>query len=204
MSTATLDSVSSASSIAPVDRHGSPLAPGGLALVHSLLNTRAAGSRCEDQLLELSTARAWLAETLIVWADRKAVEVPHLELTAHDLPPLRKLRDGIESMLLAGRRREASFTARLDLTMTADAQVTVHPRGRQASDWMRSAVLAECLAAQLTSVWPRLKLCANPECNAAFYDRSKNRSGVWHDVHVCGNRHNLRASRARRRGGGLG
>jgi predicted RNA-binding Zn ribbon-like protein len=33
----------------------------------------------------------------------------------------------------------------------------------------------------------------------AFFDRSRNNSGVWHDVAACGNAINLRASRARRR-----
>ncbi|MGY3230346.1 putative RNA-binding Zn ribbon-like protein [Luteibacter sp. HA06] len=33
----------------------------------------------------------------------------------------------------------------------------------------------------------------------AFQNRSKNASAVWHDVRVCGNAINLRASRARHR-----
>jgi predicted RNA-binding Zn ribbon-like protein len=44
-----------------------------------------------------------------------------------------------------------------------------------------------------------MRLCRNPTCRAAFYDRSKNNSAVWHDVKACGNAINLRASRARRR-----
>ena len=36
---------------------------------------------------------------------------------------------------------------------------------------------------------------------AAFYDESRNSSRVWHDVKVCGNPVNARASRARRRAG---
>lgn len=47
--------------------------------------------------------------------------------------------------------------------------------------------------------WRRLKQCHNPDCRSTFYDRSKNTSGVWHSVKVCGNAANLRASRARRR-----
>ncbi|MGV9881539.1 CGNR zinc finger domain-containing protein [Streptomyces sp. NPDC003006] len=46
----------------------------------------------------------------------------------------------------------------------------------------------------------RLKTCRNPLCRVAFYDRSRNNSGVWHDVKTCGNAANLRAYRARRRG----
>jgi predicted RNA-binding Zn ribbon-like protein len=45
----------------------------------------------------------------------------------------------------------------------------------------------------------RLKTCRNPRCRVAFYDRSRNASGVWHSVRVCGNAINLRAHRERRR-----
>jgi len=55
------------------------------------------------------------------------------------------------------------------------------------------------LMAQTLDTLPRLKLCRNAACGSAFYDRSKNNSGVWHDVHTCGNSANLRASRARRK-----
>jgi hypothetical protein len=45
----------------------------------------------------------------------------------------------------------------------------------------------------------RLKLCHEPRCRVAFYDRSKNNSRVWHDTATCGNQVNSRAHRARRR-----
>jgi len=38
-----------------------------------------------------------------------------------------------------------------------------------------------------------------PRCRVAFYDRSRNASGVWHSVRICGNAINLRAHRERRR-----
>jgi predicted RNA-binding Zn ribbon-like protein len=44
-----------------------------------------------------------------------------------------------------------------------------------------------------------LKVCRNPRCRVAFYDRSRNNSGVWHDVRTCGNAANLRAHRERQR-----
>ena len=59
-------------------------------------------------------------------------------------------------------------------------------------------VWAQVFLAQMAGTWKRLKLCHNPPCASAFYDRSKNNSGVWHDVKMCGNAVNLRASRARR------
>ena len=60
-------------------------------------------------------------------------------------------------------------------------------------------VLAALLEGQQAGTARRLKTCRNPRCRVAFYDRSRNASGVWHSVRVCGNAINLRAHRERRR-----
>ncbi|MBW8698697.1 hypothetical protein MBT84_03790 [Streptomyces sp. MBT84] len=67
--------------------------------------------------------------------------------------------------------------------------------------WRRVAApaLVEVLQAQRAGTWHRLKPCRNDRCGTAFFDRSRNNSGVWHDVRVCGNAANPRACRARRR-----
>jgi predicted RNA-binding Zn ribbon-like protein len=36
--------------------------------------------------------------------------------------------------------------------------------------------------------WDRLKACPRERCWCAFYDRSRNRSGVWCNMAVCGSR----------------
>jgi predicted RNA-binding Zn ribbon-like protein len=53
--------------------------------------------------------------------------------------------------------------------------------------------------AQEDGTWSRLKVCANPDCQWAFYDRSRNQQGNWCDMAVCGNRLKNRQLRARRR-----
>ena len=60
-------------------------------------------------------------------------------------------------------------------------------------------VLAALLESQQAGTARRLKTCRNPRCRVAFYDRSRNASGVWRSVRVCGNAINLRAHRERRR-----
>ena len=53
---------------------------------------------------------------------------------------------------------------------------------------------------QLGGQWRRLKACANPACNAAFYDASSNRSGRWCSMRRCGVRlHSRRHQRQLRR-----
>jgi predicted RNA-binding Zn ribbon-like protein len=42
-----------------------------------------------------------------------------------------------------------------------------------------------------------LKICTNDECQWAFYDHSRNRSGAWCTMAVCGNRMKGRAFRRR-------
>lgn len=85
-------------------------------------------------------------------------------------------------------------------------QVGLDPDGRTAlvalgAGWSRvgAEILALLHLAQTDGSWDRLKVCRSSLCRVAFYDRSRNRSGAWHDVHVCGNAVNLRASRERRR-----
>jgi predicted RNA-binding Zn ribbon-like protein len=53
--------------------------------------------------------------------------------------------------------------------------------------------------AQADGSWDRLKLCSNPDCQWAFYDRSHSRQGAWCDMASCGNRLKNRNLRARRR-----
>ncbi|MBV8999263.1 MAG: CGNR zinc finger domain-containing protein, partial [Solirubrobacterales bacterium] len=42
-------------------------------------------------------------------------------------------------------------------------------------------------------------LCANPDCEWAFFDRSRNQQGSWCAMETCGNRLKNREFRARRR-----
>jgi predicted RNA-binding Zn ribbon-like protein len=49
--------------------------------------------------------------------------------------------------------------------------------------------------------WERLKACPAEDCEWAFYDWSKNGSGTWCDMAVCGNRAKARAYRERRQRG---
>src|SRR5581483_9399062 len=54
--------------------------------------------------------------------------------------------------------------------------------------------------AQQSGLWSRLKVCRNPECRWAFFDRSHAHRGMWCDMATCGNMIKNRNLRARRRG----
>ena len=60
------------------------------------------------------------------------------------------------------------------------------------------AVLAsDYLAVQARGGWPRIKVCASPECRWAFLDTTRNRSRRWCAMGGCGNRAKNRTWRER-------
>jgi hypothetical protein len=60
-------------------------------------------------------------------------------------------------------------------------------------------LVAVAFLADLRGSWEGLKACAGDDCNAVFFDRSKNHSGRWCSMSTCGNRAKVRAWRERRR-----
>lgn len=66
------------------------------------------------------------------------------------------------------------------------------------------AFLGNILAAFARSMadgsWSRVKACRNATCGWLFYDHSRNRSGTWCTMAICGNRMKSRSYRTRRRG----
>lgn len=60
-------------------------------------------------------------------------------------------------------------------------------------------IVAVAFLADLEGTWEGLKGCAGDDCNAVFFDRSKNHSGRWCSMSTCGNRAKVRAWRERRR-----
>lgn len=182
-------------------------APGGLALVQELLNTAPAGRPAPAELPDLladgalGVAQEWADVAVRDWARETGRADVQLVLTDDDLPRLRCLRDQVRRALAAGDRGgdAVRFTsAPVVVGLAGDGTLTVEPEGAGAR-WLASAVLAEALLAQASGVWRRLKICRNEPCSAAFYDRSRNNSGVWHSVRGCGNAAHLRACRERRR-----
>src|ERR1700755_414219 len=191
-------------------RHGVREAPAGLALLQELINTRATMSYGADLLATADDAQIWLTEALATWSRVSGLPAPTLLISATDLRALRRLRTTFENVILAGGNPEPDGAlppadVPVSLVPDADGWVRMVPTGR-GTRWLASALWAEAPLAQQAGLWPRLKLCHNADCRAAFFDTSRNNSGVWHDVSTCGNTANLRAFRERKRlmGGGAG
>jgi hypothetical protein len=168
-------------------------APGGLALAQGLLNTRATASGAPELLDDDVTAQQWLTDGLAEWGEITGSAIPPTTASAADLAALRaNVRAWVEGERFA-------VDVPIAIVSADDGSLRTQPTG-SGIGWVASAVWGGILVAQQADQLKRLKICRNELCGSAFYDRSKNNSGVWHDVHVCGNAANLRASRARRRG----
>jgi predicted RNA-binding Zn ribbon-like protein len=51
-----------------------------------------------------------------------------------------------------------------------------------------------------SGAWSRVRFCANPNCEGAFYDTTRSRTQRWDSYDTCGNRSNVAAYRSRARG----
>lgn len=185
-------------------------APGGLGFVQDLLNTASLGKPRQPDLLEsVDTAEQWLRSSLATLGsiDSSAPSAP-CPLDARGLGRLRSLRDDLRAALATGHADEPSAAvAAPSIETTAAIRLDaggarLHARGKGV-ELLRSYVMIQLAAATYADTMRRLKVCANPRCRGAFYDRSKNCSRLWHDVTTCGNTQNVRAYRARLKERGL-
>jgi predicted RNA-binding Zn ribbon-like protein len=179
------------------------LAPPPLLLVQAFVNTLDLELHT-DVLAHADEARTWLAEA--------GLRDPGQPDLAADLRLAREVRQSLRAMIArntggeplteAGLRplERLSGHARLRLEVTSDGQVTLGPGApaRRLADGLASLLLT-IRDAQADGSWERMKLCGNPDCLWAFYDRSHSRRGAWCEMASCGNRlknRNLRARRA--------
>jgi predicted RNA-binding Zn ribbon-like protein len=120
---------------------------------------------------------------------------------------LRELREAIRALAIANQDgqpaaaatdavRRAARTARLSIAIDDAGRTALEPEPR-GIDGAVATLLGILHEAQLGGHWPRLKACR--ECGYAFFDRSKNRSGAWCAMSICGNRTKNRAYYRRRR-----
>jgi predicted RNA-binding Zn ribbon-like protein len=168
-------------------------------LVQDFLNTVTIGEYGPDLLADSASAGAWAAGAVRTWSALRGLDVQAPALSDADASKLRALRDTIAKLVVGEPptgRGTVAVSASLALSETGD--VWLQPAG-SGWRWLASALWGEILLSQRDGTWRRIKRCHNPDCASTFYDRSKNNSGVWHDVKTCGNAANLRASRARRR-----
>jgi predicted RNA-binding Zn ribbon-like protein len=148
-----------------------------------------------DLLTDCETARAWLTAAGLL--------AKGAELTGDDLALAREVREGIRSLLEGGHEVEAlrrvATTHRAQLTVAEDGECGLENAGAGDLGDGLFELLLVVHQAQEDGSWSRLKVCANPDCRWAFFDRSRNQQGSWCNMASCGNRLKNRQLRARRR-----
>jgi predicted RNA-binding Zn ribbon-like protein len=178
-------------------------APGELAVVRAFVNTR----DIDHGLEELSTPEelvAWLADHDLL--DRDAVARPgDVRRAALFREALRELllsnNDGRSMPIDAGRTlNDVATRARLRLRVDPGGLARLEAVGSTV-DTALGRLLVIVYRAMENDTWPRLKACREDSCQWAFYDHSKNRSGHWCSMEVCGSRHKARQYRERRKAG---
>ena len=174
-------------------------APEPLDLVRRFVNTRNR-MRGYDLLGNVEEAGRWLPE---------AGYQEDVAVGEEELKRLRALRESLRNILtvhtLGTSERLSSNAAQLDelcasVTLRPSFDLGGNPRLVAVSEGRERFVedlLAAAIWAQYTGIWQRLKACANEDCRWVFYDHSKNRSGSWCVMEICGSRAKMRAYRQR-------
>jgi hypothetical protein len=164
-------------------------APGRLELVRSFANTVD-----PEHGREAMHSPAQLRDLLV----DLGLLAPGVHVSAADLAAAHDLRDRLRALAAAnnGVPTDAALEAEL-VVHVDDGGGALQPPARDVAGALAELV-GIVYTATVDGTWPRLKACRSDVCRWLFYDRSRNRSGVWCSMAVCGNRTKTRSYRARR------
>jgi predicted RNA-binding Zn ribbon-like protein len=174
-------------------------APGDLAFVERFINTADAESGA-DEIDSPEKLGAWLHEAQLL--------APGQSVGADDVRRATVVREALRGLALANN---GGPLYPLDLaTLNQAASETdlrlrfVAPKGARLETAAAGvdALLGRVLGAVFTSMvdrsWTRMKACRRHTCRHVFYDATKNRSGTWCSMALCGNRTKAETYRRRR------
>jgi predicted RNA-binding Zn ribbon-like protein len=174
-------------------------APGALRLVQRFVNTNDLETG-PDLLPDAAALRDWLGQAGLLDRD--------VDLTPEDHRRAIGLREAIRE-LVAGHAGLPSdpaapgivneAAARAGLRPVLDDPVTRFEPTARGVDGALGRIVAAIHESVADGTWPRLKACERDVCRWAFYDHSKNRSGHWCSMSVCGQREKNRRAYRRRR-----
>jgi predicted RNA-binding Zn ribbon-like protein len=186
--------------LAPGESTPEKTAPQPLYLVQRFVNSVDLESG-EDEFATPDALRDWLAERGLMQADGRVGQADRRRAV--------DVREGLRSVLLQnnGLELDERKVERLDrAACRAGIRVRfepgAEPRLEPAASGVDGAIarlMAIVAGAVEQGTWERLKACPREECEWAFYDHSKNRSGRWCKMEQCGNIEKARAFRERRR-----
>ena len=164
-------------------------APGRLELVRRFANTLD-----EEHGREVLHSPAQLRKLLLDLGliDRGA------RVTDADLERAHELRRTLRHLALANNGVGTDVALEATLTVRVDDRDGVLEPAERDVDGAFADLIGIVYTAMADGSWSRLKACRRDVCRWLFYDRSRNRSAVWCQMSVCGNRTKTKAYRARR------
>ena len=172
-----------------------PPAPPPLGLVQAFLNT----VDLEDGTEEFATVGS-----LRAWAEKHIGQTAG-KLTEADRQRAIATREALRDVVEGGASGETTRTLRdalgeipTALRIGDDGKVQLLPQ-RDGIDTILGRVMTSVHHAMIAGTLDRLKICRNDACRWAFYDASKNHSGVWCSMATCGSKAKARAYRTRAR-----
>jgi predicted RNA-binding Zn ribbon-like protein len=178
-------------------------APDRLELVQAFINTADLEENTE-QLDSVASLGRWLAERGLGVEDQAPPDCDEKALET-----ALGMREALRALCLVNNGVEPDREA-LKALEDVTANLHLHLRARFAVDrplylepdepgvaGSLGAILTIVFEAMQDGTWSKLKACASPTCRWAFYDHSKNHSGRWCSMAVCGNRTKVQSYRAR-------
>ncbi|MFZ0087910.1 MAG: CGNR zinc finger domain-containing protein [Solirubrobacteraceae bacterium] len=180
----------------------SEIPPHNLGLVIDFVNTFDVESQ-RDALAGPAELTRWLR-------GQGLLEPAAPPLGESELARARELRAALRTALRAHTSGNADGEAATTLQMVAergrlsvgfelDGTIRVGPRADGHAGAL-AHLLVPIVHATVDGTWLRVKACGDDTCQEAFYDASRNRSGRWCDMALCGNRSKVRAYRSKRGG----
>jgi predicted RNA-binding Zn ribbon-like protein len=165
-------------------------APGRLGYVQAFLNS--------FWDLDAGGADHWATrEGLAAWLDERGFAGPVSEAERDRTVALRDgLREALRGKGWSQVSEGAAVVVRHDATGSWLEPVGDGPAAA------RALALAIVLEARRDGSWERMKACPGEHCGWAFHDHSRNRSGQWCSMRICGNRTKGATFRRRRRSAG--
>jgi predicted RNA-binding Zn ribbon-like protein len=173
-------------------------APGPLRLVQLFVNTNDLEGGPE-LLPDAAALREWLADRGLLGAGERVTEDDHARAI--------ELREAIRELVSAhaGLPHDPAAAdtvnaagARAGLRPVLDDPATRFEPSAPGVDGALGRIVAAIHEATADGTWLRLKACERDVCRWAFYDHSKNRSGHWCSMAVCGQREKNRRAYRRR------
>jgi predicted RNA-binding Zn ribbon-like protein len=153
-----------------------------------------------DEFAQPAGLAAWLIERRLMDRDDPPLREPQRRQAVSLREALRTLmheHNGFESVAAASAELDrVAASGQLSVHFDADGSARLAPRASGFAGVL-AKLLVPVAASQADGSWQRVKACRADDCQWAFYDSSRNRSGVWCDMAVCGNRTKVRTYRSR-------